>query len=283
MRVRPTLTARLCLLLACLCAQPVLASEEQRLLEAINQYRSQPQSCAGQASVELPPLHADARLQLPPSGSEDLQQALARSGYPLVNARAISLSGPRTAEAALAELARSFCGILLDPQYVDVAISQAGRDWRIVLGRPLLAGRLGDWQAEGQRLLELVNQARATARRCGEQAFAASPALRWNALLGSVAEAHSRAMANGNFFSHRDADGRIPGDRAELAGYEGTRLGENIAAALDAPDRVLQAWLASPGHCANLMNPQFSELGAAYAVDPASDAGIYWTLLLGAP
>ncbi|WP_312930526.1 CAP domain-containing protein, partial [Stutzerimonas nitrititolerans] len=113
--------------------------------------------------------------------------------------------------------------------------------------------------------------------------FGAAPPLAWNATLGAAAEGHSRAMANGNFFNHLGDDGRTPGDRAELAGYEGGLIGENIAAALDTPRLVVEGWLASPGHCANLMNPQFSELGAAYAVDPQSDAGIYWTALFGAP
>ena len=90
-------------------------------------------------------------------------------------------------------------------------------------------------------------------------------------------------MANGNFFDHRDPDGRTPGDRAELAGYSGQRIGENIAAGLDEVEKVVVGWLASPGHCANLMNAQYSELGAAYAVDPKSNAGIYWTALFGAP
>ena len=90
-------------------------------------------------------------------------------------------------------------------------------------------------------------------------------------------------MANNNFFDHKDRDGRTPGDRAELAGYSGQLVGENIAAGQDTPRKVLDGWLTSPGHCANLMNPQFSELGAAYAVDPKSDAGIYWTSLFGAP
>jgi len=46
---------------------------------------------------------------------------------------------------------------------------------------------------------------------------------------------------------------------------------------------VVDGWLASPGHCANLMNPQFRDFGGAYAVDPQSDANIYWTGLFGAP
>lgn len=257
------------------------AAEESALIEAINAYRGEVQRCGVQASEPLPPLASDARLLLPASGTGDLQQALSAAGYPLVNVQAISLSGPRDAQAAMQALAESFCRVLLDPQFVDIGVSRVERDWRIVLARPLLSGRLGGWQAEGQKLLEQINAARAQARQCGGQAFAAAAPLAWNAELGSAAEAHSRAMANGNFFAHQGRDGRTPGDRAELAGYAGGQIGENIAAALDTPAKVVEGWLASPGHCANLMNPQFSELGGAYASDPQSDAGIYWTALFG--
>jgi uncharacterized protein YkwD len=257
------------------------AAEESALVEAINAYRGEVQRCGVQASEPLPPLASDARLLLPAAGTGDLQQALSAAGYPLVNVQAISLSGPRDAQAAMQALAESFCRVLLDPQFVDIGVSRAERDWRIVLARPLLSGRLGDWQAEGQKLLEQINVARAQARQCGGQAFAAATPLAWNAELGSAAEVHSRAMANGNFFAHQDRDGRTPGDRAELAGYAGGQIGENIAAALDTPAKVVEGWLASPGHCANLMNPQYQDLGAAYASDPQSDAGIYWTALFG--
>ncbi len=259
------------------------ANEETRLVESINAYRSQVQRCAEQASEELLPLTADPRLVLPASGGGDLQQALARTAYPMVNVQAISLSGPRDAPAAMKVLRESYCQVLLDPQFVDIGVSRLQRDWRIVLARPLLGGRLGDWQAEGQQLLEQVNAVRAQPHQCGGQSFAAAAPLVWNATLGAAAETHSRAMANGNFFAHQDRDGRTPGDRAELAGYNGRQIGENIAAGLDATRQVVDGWLSSPGHCANLMNPQFSELGAAYATDPKSDAGIYWTALFGAP
>jgi uncharacterized protein YkwD len=261
----------------------VLAVDEAQLVEAINAYRGQVQRCAEQASAELPPLNNDRRLVLPANGVGDLQDSLARNGYPLVNVQAITLSGPRDAASAMQALRESFCRVVLDPQFVDIGVSRQDRDWRIVLARPLLGGRLGDWQAEGQKLLERINAARGQARQCGGQPFAASAPLAWNVTLGGTAESHSRAMANGNYFDHRDRDGRTPGDRAELAGYAGQQVGENIAAGLDAADKVVAGWLASPGHCANLMNPAFSELGAAYAVDPKSDAGIYWTALFGAP
>ncbi len=271
------------LLLAAMLFNGVATAEEARLLESINAYRSEVQRCAGHASEELTPLAADSRLVLPVQQVGDLQQALARAGYSMMTVQAISLSGPRDAEAAMQALRESFCQVLLDPQFVDIGVSREGRDWRIVLARPLLDGRLGDWQTEGRKLLELINVARGQARQCGGQAFAAAPPLGWNATLGTAAESHSRAMANGNFFSHLGKDGRTPGDRAELAGYAGGQIGENIAAALPGPRKVVDGWLASPGHCANLMNPRFGEQGAAYAVDPQSDAGIYWTALFGAP
>lgn len=264
-----------------LSAAAAQAAEEARLIEAINAYRGEVQRCGVQASEPLPPLTRDARLLLPAAGTGDLQQALSASGYPLVNVQAISLSGPRDAQSAMQALAESFCRVLLDPQFIDIGVSHMDRDWRIVLARPLLSGRLGDWQAEGRKLLEQINTARAQARQCGGQSFAAAAPLTWNAELGSAAEVHSRAMANDNFFAHQGRDGSTPGDRAELAGYTGAEVGENIAAALDTPGAVVQGWLASPGHCANLMNPQYRELGAAYASDPQSDAGIYWTALFG--
>ncbi len=259
------------------------ASEEGQLLGAINAYRSQAQHCAGQASEEMPPLAADPRLKQPAGMVGDLQEALTRAAYPMVNAQAISLSGPRDAQAAMKMLQESFCQVLLDPQFVDIGVSQSGRDWRIVLARPLLDAHLGDWQAEGQKLLERINAARAQSRQCGGQPYAAAAPLAWSATLGAAAETHSRTMANGNFFAHKDRDGRIPSDRAELAGYSGGLIGENIAAGMESAGKVVEGWLASPGHCANLMNPQFRELGAAYAIDPKSDAGIYWTALFGAP
>jgi uncharacterized protein YkwD len=271
------------LIFGLLCATSAQAADNAQLVGLINSYRSEVQRCGEQASAELPPLSADSRLVQPVGRSGDLQQAMTAAGYPMVNVQAISLSGPRDAAAALKVLQESFCNIILDPQFVDIGVNQQGREWRILLARPLLTARLGDWQAEGQTLLEQINQARGSARQCGRQVFAAAAPLTWNATLGSTAEAHSRAMANANFFDHLDRDGRTPGDRAELAGYNGQRIGENIAAGLDTSRKVVDGWLASPGHCANLMSPQFSELGAAYANDPKSDAGIYWTAMFGAP
>ena len=49
------------------------------------------------------------------------------------------------------------------------------------------------------------------------------------------------------------------------------------------PEQAVASWLASPTHCANLMQPDYTEMGAAYVTDAASDTGIYWTQVLGKP
>ena len=268
--------------LGLVCAANAMAADEAQLIESINLYRSQLQRCAGQVSSELPPLSADPRLVLSAPSIGDLQQAMAAAGYPMKNVQAISLSGPRDAAAAMKAIQESFCQIVLDPQFVDVGVFRQDRQWRIVVARPLLSASLGDAQAEGQKLLAELNTARTRPRQCGAQSFAAAPPLAWNATLASAAEGNSRSMANNNYFDHKDRDGRTPGDRAELAGYDFQQIGENIAAGQDTAHKVVEGWLSSPGHCANLMNPQFRELGAAYATDPKSDAGIYWTAMFGA-
>lgn len=257
------------------------ADEAGALIDGLNAYRSQYQQCGEQVSQQLPPLAADPRLALSADAPGDLQQALASKGYPMVNVQAITLSGPRDAQAALQAVQGSYCKVVLDPQFVDIGVTQAGRDWRIVLARPLLSARLGPWQNEGQALLAAINSARAQPRQCGGQPYAAAQPLAWSEVLGTVAEEHSRDMANNNYFDHQDKSGGTPGDRAEIGGYTGQRVGENIAAGQDSTSKVLAGWLASPGHCVNLMSPQYRELGAGYASDPKSDAGIYWTAMFG--
>ncbi|WPO98062.1 CAP domain-containing protein [Pseudomonas sp. HR96] len=269
------------LLLAATVSSAAVASEESQLADSINAYRGQVQKCGSQASPELPPLSLDTRLILPATGKVDLRAAMAQARYPMANVRAITLSGPRDAASALQVVQESFCQVVLDPQFINIGVSRDDREWRIVLGRPLLAGKLEASQAEGRKVLAMINSARAQPRQCGAQAFGAAPPLNWNATLASVADAYSRNMANLNYFDHQGRDGSTPGDRAELAGYAGQQVGENIAAGYDSARKVVDGWIASPGHCANLMNPAFKELGVGYGTDPKSDAGIYWTADFG--
>ncbi|MET0311681.1 MAG: CAP domain-containing protein, partial [Burkholderiaceae bacterium] len=47
------------------------------------------------------------------------------------------------------------------------------------------------------------------------------------------------------------------------------------------PEAVMEGWLKSPGHCANIMSRDYAELGVAFAVNNRSSAGIYWVQVFG--
>lgn len=266
-----------------LLASPAHASGERQLVEVINDYRADPDRCAGRAVKPLRPLSLKSNLALPVGYGGGLRNALKAKGYQAVTVRTIRLVGAQDADEAFDMLESDYCGALLDTQFADIGVTRARSEWQIVLAQPVLDGRVGDSRAVGKALLAEVNAARARPRLCGRQRFAAVRPLTWNAALGAAAQGHSKAMAYGNYFAHRDPDGDMPLDRAKAAGYRGRQIGENIAAGQSSPNKAMASWLASPGHCANLMNPMFTQVGAAYAADSRSDEGVYWTMLFGAP
>jgi uncharacterized protein YkwD len=171
----------------------------------------------------------------------------------------------------------------LSEEFAELGVSREGNTWQVILAKPLLSGDLGDWQQAGKAVLDEVNEARTEPRRCGNESFDAAPPLRWNQQLGETALIHSRDMGEKNYFSHQGRDGSQAGDRARHQGYNWQRIGENIAAGQGAAEQAVAGWLASPGHCKNIMNPDFTEMGAAYATNPQSAATIYWTQVFGTP
>ena len=58
--------------------------------------------------------------------------------------------------------------------------------------------------------------------------------------------------------------------------------GENLAFNQESAAEVVRGWLASPHHCANLMDPRFRELGLAFVVSRDREQSVYWDLTLGA-
>ncbi|MCE9558245.1 MAG: CAP domain-containing protein [Armatimonadetes bacterium] len=78
-------------------------------------------------------------------------------------------------------------------------------------------------------------------------------------------------------FDHKDSLGRPPKDRIESFGYlDWARLSENIAGGYFTPEEVVAAWMKSPGHRANIMDPKVKEIGLAFYYDPSSRHGYYW-------
>jgi uncharacterized protein YkwD len=133
-------------------------------------------------------------------------------------------------------------------------------------------------QTQEQELLTRVNTARINGRQCGSRYYKPVSPVTWNTLLEAAAQRHSNDMANNNWFSHYGSDGSSPWDRIRAAGYSMLSGGENIAAGYSTVLSVIEGWLKSPGHCANIMSPYFREIGAAKAVNLNSYYRTYWTL-----
>ncbi len=135
-----------------------------------------------------------------------------------------------------------------------------------------------------QAMLDAVNAARAQARVCGNDAFTATQSLTFNCALRDAARAHSRDMRDHNFFSHTGSDGLRVSDRVSAQGYDWRSVGENIAAGYPDLQSVMRGWLDSPGHCANIMSPAYTEMGSAFEPgNDFSDYGTYWTQVFAAP
>lgn len=106
-----------------------------------------------------------------------------------------------------------------------------------------------------QRVLDLTNQFRAQ--------NGVAP-LQLNQELNAAALNHSTDMALQDYFSHTGKDGSSAGDRMKQVGYTSYAWGENIAAGYTTPEQVVQGWINSPGHRANMLNSSFTELGIGY-------------------
>lgn len=130
-------------------------------------------------------------------------------------------------------------------------------------------------------VLQRVNALRAAGAVCGATTFAAAPPLNWNSLLLQAATGHSSDMAQKNYFSHNSLDGRTFAQRITAAGYRYTAAGENIAAGQTTVQSVITTWINSPGHCQNLMNATFRDIGVACVRNDAASYRFYWTLDLG--
>jgi len=127
--------------------------------------------------------------------------------------------------------------------------------------------------------LAAVNQARSVNRICGTTPYGPAPPVSWSENLAMAAYLHSEDMALNNFFSHTGSDGSSPGQRISRQGYPWRTYGENIAVGYPTVPSVIQGWLGSEGHCRNMMDPDFTEIGAGYAIGPfgGNPTARYWT------
>jgi uncharacterized protein YkwD len=130
-------------------------------------------------------------------------------------------------------------------------------------------------------VLDLVNEERASGGTCAGQAMPPVPPLRSSGALRCAARVHSKDMFDRGFFDHTNPDGEDPFVRMERAGYSYFKAGENIAYNYPTPADVVAGWLDSPGHCRNILDGDFTEIGVGYYADNGS--GHMWTQTFGVP
>ena len=207
-----------------------------------------------------------------------LQKAAADSGYLAAEIAGIHLSGPASDAEIEQMLKQRDCRTLLNPKMREFAAVRRGREIWMVIAAPVALPERGDAASLGKVVLDLVNSARSSGRRCGGKYFVAAGPLALDPMLTQAALQHSRDMAEHDAFDHRGSDGSSPAARIERAGFKEHRIvGENIAAGAMTPTEVVQGWLASPAHCENIMDGRFTLLGVAYAENLHTQSGVFWT------
>ena len=119
-----------------------------------------------------------------------------------------------------------------------------------------------------QEFLKLINKTRQQGCNCGDTYMPPAPPIAWNDGLEQAAKGHAKDMADKKYFSHTSKDGRGMQTRIIAAGYifkgfKSFTAGENIAYGQASIAEVMAGWFKSEGHCRNLMNPNFKEVGVA--------------------
>jgi uncharacterized protein YkwD len=207
--------------------------------------------------------------------------AVKRSGYEAEATAGLHVSGPDSSTVQL--LRRSDCRTVTDQGLHDIGVYHRGSDTWLVLAAAYVVPASSQAPVLATRALQLVNEVRARGTRCGERSFAPAPPVRLSETLAGVAFGHAADMAQHNYFEHQDLAGRSPAERVRAVGYQEKLVGENIAYGPKSAEEVVRGWLDSPGHCENIMDPRFAEMGIAYAAGRASRHGLYWVQLLADP
>jgi len=116
-------------------------------------------------------------------------------------------------------------------------------------------------------VMDLANQARA---------LVGCDPLNYNTQLERSAQGHAEDMSRNHYMSHTSLDGRTFDQRIRATGYDGGRIGENIGAGFGDPSSIMDAWMHSPAHKANILDCRFRNIGVGYDLD-----GGYWVQNFG--
>jgi uncharacterized protein YkwD len=124
-----------------------------------------------------------------------------------------------------------------------------------------------------EQVLKEVNQLRAAGCKCGSKRMAPTHSLSWDNQLMDAAKRHALDIASRQQLDHTGKDGSDIMSRVSDTGYSWSNVAENIAMGYWDIPSVIQGWVDSPGHCRNMMNPDYKEV-AVYR------EGEYWVMVL---
>jgi uncharacterized protein YkwD len=132
------------------------------------------------------------------------------------------------------------------------------------------------------KVVEQLNALRLQPTSCAE-AGSSMQHLAWDNKLAASAQEQAMDLALRDRLSHFDSRNRGLGMRLRSVGYAAAGAGENLAAGQTDVEDTLQAWLASPSHCANLMQPEFRDVGVACVMRRGSRYERFWVAHFAVP
>lgn len=136
----------------------------------------------------------------------------------------------------------------------------------IYVGQKISIPSIDDVKALEQKVIDLVNQ---------QRAWNGLPALKANWELSRVARYKSQDMINKHYFAHQSPTYGSPFNMMESFGIRFSAAGENIAYGQRTPQEVMNGWMNSPGHKANILSGVYNQIGVGVA--KASNGTFYWT------
>ncbi|MFE6396733.1 CAP domain-containing protein [Streptomyces sp. NPDC057838] len=218
---------------------------------------------------------AAGRLGVETRDGVSVYQRVIGAGYTYLTIDEHLVSGPRTTAEFVAYCLRAEAPrrSVQEPAFRHAGVARVHDDrsgdtyWTALWAAPLTPSGL---ERTAAAVTDLTNRART---RAGLPPLAVDP------LLTAAARAHSADMVARAFYAHTAPDGSRPGDRAAAAGSTLRAIGENIACGQRSPADVVEGWMNSPGHRANILRPDFTRIGIGFAC--GGRAGTYWTQMFG--
>lgn len=198
-------------------------------------------------------------------------------------AAAVLLVGATSDAAIRRAAAARFCRDLASPDLREVGYARVPAGLWVLVAAPLGLPGERDRVAAAALILGRVNAARSAGRRCGSAYHPPAAPVRGSPELDEVAHGHSVDMSRRDLLTHDGTDGSVAADRVRRAGLAVRHVGENIASGVPTAAEVVDGWLASPSHCATVMDARFTRMGVDFATAPHSRGVIYWTQVFTEP